>query len=419
MAGTRGIAKLRGEQLNDKIIRNRHFDENQKIDEKYIALSWNEHKEILEDTKIDVWVQSNGHAVDGSDSIDVTNAISGRPVSTSIDTEGVVLGQKVELRKAGTDDTPKISSTGKKVYGRLRGGVGTDEGNFYLDFYINGDAGEEAYIFSADAEDIDFRFIVRTNLAVLPVDALVSGGSGFVEGATDAKAYMNLLQLMKDLYGAAGSLNGDGNVTLTKSIIQQLEDEALERAEADQLIVSNLSDRNGSGLVGVVLDPNYSGVTVQQVVSELAERLNAQEELSNSDVVAARTRDEDTPNGFFEANQFDTLKDRLVDTENKMDATLKSHADRLLEIEVQDEREVYEAVGGESSYVLTNGVAKANTLFLSLNGQLQAPGLHYSEILDADGNITGVEFEPDLLEVHEEKPDVLLLWYKKVINLSA
>ncbi|ALA07177.1 hypothetical protein SECTIM467_47 [Brevibacillus phage SecTim467] len=46
MAGTRGIARLRGEQLNNKLIRNNHFDEASKINERY--LDFEEEEEIFE-----------------------------------------------------------------------------------------------------------------------------------------------------------------------------------------------------------------------------------------------------------------------------------------------------------------------------------------------------------------------------------
>lgn len=416
MAGTRGLAQFRGRQLNDKIIRNRHFDEHAKIDEKYIDLRWSEHREILENTKIDVWVQANGHIVSGTSSIDVTDAVSGRPVSTGLDVEGVVIDEKVELRKAGTDDFPKIDPLGEKVYGRLRKGSGSDDDRFFLDFFVKQGDVENAHTFSAQAEDIDFRFIVRTNLSAIPVDALVSGGSGFVEGATDAKAYMNLLQLMKDLYGTGGVLNGDGHAILPMSITDQITDEAQRRAAADQEIVDHLADSTGAGMVGVVLDPQYSGMNVQEVLINLASRLMHQEQNSGADVEAARTRDQDSPNGYFKAGDFGTLAARLVNTENKVDEVLKSHETSLTVLETQDQREVYEAAGGETQYLLAKGVAKPNSLFLSLNGQIQAPGINYEEILDAQGYVTGVNFDPDFLQVHEGKPDVLLLWYKKVLS---
>lgn len=411
MAGTRGLAQLRGKQLNDKILRNRHFDENYKIDEKYIDLKWHEHREILEDTKIDVWVQVNDLVVSGLGSVDVTDAVGGRPVSTGEEVEGVVLGTKVELRKTGTDDFPKIDPTGERIYGKIR----EDGGSFFLDFYVNRDGIETPYSFPADADNIDYRFIVRTNLSVIPVDAIVSGGSGFVEGATDAKAYMNLLQLMKDLYGADGVLNGDGNAILDKSIVEQIAEEIQNRINAIQQLRDDLADSSGASLIGVELNPNYDGLTVQDVLIDIASRLTYQEENGGAEVEASRTRDQDSPNGYFKEGDYVTLEGRLIDIENTADAVFKDFEDRIKELETEDEEEVYEAVGGETSYMLTKGKAKPNSVLLFINGLAQAPYINFDYITDEEGLITGFNFEPETLEVHEGRPDVLFVKYKKVI----
>lgn len=371
MAGTRGIARFRGEQLNDKILRDRHFDANHPIKEDKVDIRWREHREILEDTKIDVWVQVNDVPVAGQSSIDITSVVGELGVAINEETEGVVLDKRVELRKTGTDDFPKISPTGERVYGRVRQGEeGTeDEGKFFLDFYVTVDGIEQPFEFDENAGNIDYRYIVRTNLSVIPVDALVNGGSGFVEGATDAKAYMNLEQLRKDIYGNTGTYKGDGHAILDMPIVEQIEKEREEREEADQQIRDDLASTlygEGASLVGVITDPNYQGATVQEVLSNLAARLVQQEQ-------------------------------------------------SVEVLENEDEREVYEAVGGETEYMLQKGTARPNTLFVSINGALQAPGINYDEIFDEEGNIIGISFEPDTLQVKEGIPDVLMVWYKKVL----
>lgn len=318
MAGTRGLAQFKGKQLNSGILRDRHFDEMNKIDERFIAINFNAHREVLEDTKIDVFSQVNNKVVASLFEIDVTADIGGKTESTGVTVEGVVTGERVDLRQTGTEDFPLIDNDGDRVYGKLEFTSTPDK--YVLKFYSMqpdglGDQVETPYTFPNDAPNMDFRYCLRTNLSVIPVDAIVRGGAGFVEGATDANAYMNLLQLMKDVYGVSGSLNNDGNSTLGKDILTQ--------------------------------------------IGELVAR-----------------------------------------------------ADKL---ETNDEEEVYEAIGGETTYNLQNGVAKPKTVIIAFNGQVQAPGVNFEFITNQEGNITGIDIAPDTLEVVNGIPDVLYVRYKKVM----
>jgi hypothetical protein len=233
MAGTRGIAGLRGEQIRAGVLRDYHFDSNYKIGEDKVNIQWGNHREILEDTKIDVFVQVNDVAVAGLSELDVTADVGGRPVSTGTSVEGVVLTEKVQIRATGTD-SPIGDADSDVVYGRLEENAGV----YTLKFYSIVGGTEQPYTFDAGAGNIDYRFVVRTNLSVIPVDAIIKGGAGFVEGATDARAYMNLIQLMKDIYGSGGSLDNDGNANLAKSIVDQIAD--VEEAIGD--VGSDISD---------------------------------------------------------------------------------------------------------------------------------------------------------------------------------
>jgi hypothetical protein len=371
MAGTRGLAKFKGSQLNGKIMRNYHFDENNKISEIYLDIDFHSHREILEDTKIEVFSQVNDVAVAGQSEIDITAELGGKPAAINPTDEGVVIGKRVELRQAGTEDFPLIDDDGDRVYGRIEFNAGT----FTLKFYSIQGGTETPYTFATDAPNVDFRYVLRTNMSVIPVDAIVNGGSGFVEGATDANAYMNLVQLMKDIYGATGHLDNDGNANLAKSIVEQIADEINARTQADlQMLADFASTDSGKGadLIGVVVDPsgNYVGTTVQEVLTELAQK--------------------------------------LADTTTNLD-------DRVTKLETEEEEEVYEATGGETQYMLTKGVAKPKSVLLFLNGQLQAPGINFEYITDGSGNITGFNFAPDTLEVVNGVPDVLYIKYKKVL----
>lgn len=414
MAGTRGIARLRGEQLHDKIMRNNHFDEANKIDERYLNIDFHSHREILEDTKIDVFVQKNGINVSaGSNTIEVTADLLTTNIATDTSTEGLVLGAVVQLRKNGTQDFPFIDADGDRVYGKIR----QDGSQFYLDFFSEQDGTETPYTF-VDDEVIDYKYIVRTNLSVIPVDAIVSGGGGFVADAVDAKAYMNLLQIMKDLYGASGTLDNDGNANLETSIVDQITQEAQARIDGDNAILNDLASTaasKGASLVGVVADPNYSGVTVQDVLSDLAQRLKAVEIGSYQEVQDTHSRDAASPNNLFVSKTFTSLEERLVEIENTVDTRSKGLDDRITKLETDDEEEVYEAVGGETQYMFQNGVAKPKTVLVSINGAIQAPGINFEYLTDDSGNITGLNFAPDTLKVTNGIPDVLLVKYKKVL----
>ncbi|AET59747.1 hypothetical protein HPL003_14980 [Paenibacillus terrae HPL-003] len=404
MAGTRGIARFRGEQLNNKLLRDQHFDEANKIAEKYIDLQFHNHREILEDTKIDVFVQVNEKAVAGSTQLDVSGDIGTRTVSTGDKVEGVVLTEKVQLRATGTD-SPIGDSDSDVVYGRLE----ESKGSYLLKFYSVEGGKEQPYTFDAKAGKIDYRFVIRTNLSVIPPDAIIQGGSGFVEGATDAKAYMNLIQLMKDVYGSTGTLDNDGNSNLEVSIQDQLSQEVQDRKDADQAIQDRLASATGAQLIGVATDPNYSGVTLQAALSNVAKRLKSSEELMNG----ISDRDADSASGYFKAGAFGNAEGRILDLEKAADAAFKALSVKVGTIEAADEEEVFEAVGGETEYTLKKGKAKDKTVRLAINGQLQTPGINFTYIKDEGGLITGFNFTPDTLKIVEDVPDVLFIQYKK------
>lgn len=379
MAGTRGLAQFKGGQLRSLQMRDRHFDVDNKIEENKINILWHDHREILEDTKIDVFSQVNDKIVVGLGELDITADLGGKAVSTGSTVEGVVPNVKVDIRLAGSEDFPKIDEDGDRVYGRIEHVASPDEGvtpeRFVLKFYSEQGGAETPYVFGEEAENIDFRYTLRTNMSIIPVDAIINGGAGFVEGATDANAYMNLNQLMKDIYGGLGTLDNDGNANLETNIVKQIADEINARAQADQDIIDNLAstvEGEGADLVGVVVDAegNYVGTTVQEVLTELAAKAKADHDEFN---------------------------------------------DRLTKLETEEEEEVYEAVGGETGYMLVNGKAKPKTVMLFLNGQLHAPGINFDYILDDEGAIIGFDFAPDELEVVNGVPDVLFIKYKKIL----
>lgn len=409
MAGTRGIARFRGEQLNNKLMRNKHFDVANKINEQYLDIDFHAHREILEDTKIDVFVQKNAVAVGaGVSFVDITADILNTVVAVDSITEGTVVGVAIELRKNRTQDFPFIDSDGDRVYGKVR----EDGGQFFLDFFSEVSGAEAAYTFT-EAVTIDYKYITRTNLSVIPVDAIVSGGAGLVADAVDAEAYMNLRQLMKDLYGGAGTLDNDGNANLGTAIVTQIANEVQARTDADTLIRNDLASTaagKGASLISVVTDANYTGVTVQTVLSNLASRLKATENLT----AGISDREVDSDNGYFQAGDFGMAEGRIVDLETVADAEFKAQSDRLDKLEGEDEEEVYEAVSGETEYLFLNGQAKPKTVLLFINGQVQTPSINFEYLTEANGDIKGVNFSPETLKVTDGIPDVLYIKYKRL-----
>ncbi|MGG3801275.1 hypothetical protein [Metabacillus fastidiosus] len=272
-----------------------------------------------------MYSQVNNKVVAGLSELDITADLGGKPVATA-NTEGVVTGTRVELRVTGTEDFPFIDADGDRVYGKVEfiaspdGGITPDK--FVLKFYSEQANGEAPYTFAADASNADFRYTLRTNLSVLPVDAIINGGAGFVEGATDANAYMNLIQLMKDIYGNSGTLDNDGNANLAKSILQQ--------------------------------------------ISEITTGANDLEE-------------------------------------------------RVTQLETKPEEEIYEAVGGETTYMLVKGLAEDKSVLLFINGQLQTPGINFEYIKNINNEIEGFNFSPDTLEIVDGTPDILYVKYNKIM----
>ena len=409
MAGTRGIAKFRGEQLRDKLMRDHHFDVNNKINEDKIDINWRAHREILEDTKIDVYVQVNDVDVSGMSSVDITSVISGYPISDGSSTsEGVVLSKNVILRQGNTADMPVFDDNGDVVYGKITENLGPTP-TYTLSFYSDNDV---PFTMPAGMT-IDYKFVLRTNMSVIPVDAIINGGGSFVEGATDSKAYLNIQQLVKDLYGATGTADNDGNANLTDD--RGFGASVLERINNFIDAIRSTATDKGADLVGVTINANYTGVTVQEVLDDLALRLKSRED----ELADARIRDADTANGYFTAQTFGDIEARLEDIENVADTQFKSLSDRVTKIETADQEEVYEATGGETSYTLQNGPAQENSVLLFINGAAQAPGINFEYIRNGSNQIIGFNFAPDTLKGAAENPDgvpdVLFVKYKKIL----
>lgn len=416
MAGTRGLAKFRGEQLKNALMRDSHFDVNNKINENKVDITWLNHKEVLEATKIDVWLQVNNKVASGVNNITVTADLDAYPISTGEAVEGLRLEEKVVIRKAGTADTPIADGDGDVVYGKIT----KPAADFVLSFYSIVGGEETAFIMPADTS-IDYKVALRTNMSIIPADAIIrSGGASFVEGATDAKAYLNLNQLMKDLYGGAGTLDNDGNANLATPLVTQISDEASARADADQAIRDDLASTSanagkGAKAVGVETNTDYTGQTVQAVLNDMGSRITYLEDNGGAEVTATHTRDAASANNYFPqktgASEFASLEERLVDIETVADAQFKDKETRVTKLETEDDRYAFEATGGETEVYLPSGKkAKNNSLFMSINGAIQAPDINYAEKKNGSNEVVGVDFTPETLLAG----DVVFMWWKNL-----
>lgn len=415
MAGTRGIAKVRGGQIQDATMRDINFDSANPLAENKVNINWANHKEALAATKVDVWVQVNNKDASGLNQIDVTSALSPGTIATGENVEGIVLERIVEVRKAGSADTPIFDADGDVVYGKLAHSTGV----FTLKFYSTVGGVETAFTMPATT-NVDFRYALRTNLSVLPKDAILNGGASFVEEAVDVKAFLNLTQLMKDLYGASGTLSNDGNAHLAKDLVTQISEEATARTNADKAIrddIASSADGKGAELVGVQSDANYTGANAQEVLSNLASRTKWLEENGGAEVTATHTREAATANNYFAqktgGDAFASLEARLNEIENVVDAQADFAHDAVNRLDSEDDEAVFEAVGGETQWLFTGGVkAKEKGCILFINGMAQAPGINMSRVLEGGtGYVLGFNFAPETLTAG----DVCYAVFKKVI----
>ncbi|MCX7610410.1 MAG: hypothetical protein N2043_02330 [Ignavibacterium sp.] len=481
------FVKIRGAQIQDQTILNRHIADNAQIHESKLDIDWEGHyHEALSKKKVVDYVQVSNQQIEAGFSIlDVTSILSGNNPTTSdpLDAEGVIINapkNKIIVRDFVTGD-PIVTLDGngkaKEVFGRL---VYTPEENnggniipekWEVHFFYKDENNQEVPYSFAETTTIDFQYAKRFNLDV--VGEMFAANEKFVEGAADATAHLNIQQIAKDLY-ANFQLNRDGNPTLQKPIQTQLLEE-IDRAQQEEqrlenLIITEQTERQqaitqliqdlastvsgkGASLIGVEANANYTGTTLQQVLNDIASRLTYQEQNGGAEVEATRSRDNDTQNGYFVANQYNTLEERINSIEEVADREFAEHDAIKAEVETarssfnnlnerlvsvdnknteQDNRlteienyvsaesvkfhvhkkHVYIATGGETSIQLPNGEyfqIGEDTLDVYVNGALQAKGLNYVEVADSQNPSigVGVDFGTSQLAVG----DVIVLKY--------
>lgn len=386
------IARIRGEQLRNGVLREYHFAAETQIPESILNINWNAHTETLVDRKVVYSVQVSDLAVGGQSSV-VVAGVTGSPVTSASTAEGVITDSpknKVYIRDGATPDTPYKDADGNVVFGRM-----THDGSAYvLSFFTDVEGVETAFTFPAN-KTVDASYNKRGNLYNMPEDAaLGGGGSSFVQGQTDALTDFDLKQIASDL---GITLAHDGNMSLNRSIIAEIlyqtaglvngsvraneiidevvaarngeaslsvelanirqsvideesarisavtaeetariaavSAEATTRANADQAIRDDLASvANGDGgalLVGVSGDAGLTGATVEDVLKNLETRTAYLEDNGGQEVTDTHTREATTANGTFVQKSFATLEARLVEIEEVVDAEVKALEDAV------------------------------------------------------------------------------------------
>jgi len=460
------LMKLRGEQLKDGVILNRHIGE--KIVENNLDINWAAHyNEALKTRKLIDFVQVSGVTVAaGASEVNLTAvgiipASDPKTGSNDINVEGVIIDapkNKAAVRNAETGE-PLYGPNGEEVYGRV---IFDESANaFKLQLFYFDSQAEVAFAPAADVQ-IDFQYARRFNLA--DVDELFAANEKFVEGAADITAHLNIVQLAKDLYGPGYSLDRDGNANLSKSLVEQLAEEitratAAEEALGDRIdaeanarqqAITNLyadlaSNEAGKGasLIGIAdVEGKFQATTVEAALLELkndianlvgggdsglslasldarldaveAEIATARGEYANLDArldaidaaIAAETS---------RAQQAEADLQAAIDSE----ASARQAADQNLQNQINALTADYNAhkwsfykftvpIDAESSVVNIPAEKPAFTpgngsLCVFLNGVLQEEGVNYAELPDG----RGVDFTPEVLQ----PGDKVTFWY--------
>lgn len=386
------IARIRGEQIRPGILRESHFAPDAQLPESILAINWSNHTEILQNKKVVYKVQLDDLTVGGLTEIDVTTLVTGNPVTSTGNEEGIIVDapkNKVTFRDGTTMDTPLKDEHGHIVFGRMV----YEGGAFKIKFYVDENGVETPYTMPAN-QTIDAIFYRRGNLLNIPEDFIITDGGNFVEGQTDAIADFNIKQLAKDL---GVTLNNKGNMSLSRSVIEEIlvqtrgvtnttvrantiidevvearngkaslnaelsairqsitdevnarqaaitaeadartsaiNAEAAARQAADQAIRDDLASTSagkGASLIGIADANNkFTATTVEGALSELEGRIAGLESGGGAEVTATHTRDAATVNGVFSAGTFASLEARLEDIEGTVDAKVKELQDSV------------------------------------------------------------------------------------------
>lgn len=356
-----GISKIRGEQIKSGVLLNEHIASNAAIAESKLNIDWlSRYHNALKTRKILDYVQVNGTSVGGFQSVNISSVIPNTVPAvdstyvpgedpTAETGEGVVATgskNKAIIRNATTGE-PILDANENEVYGR----VSVVSGDFTLSFYTLVSGVETAFTMPASTT-IDWQYVKRFNLDA--VSESFAMNEKFVDGVADATSSLNILQLAKDIYGNAFTLDRDGNSNLETSIAQQIANEISARQQADTTIRDDFSSTSdptkGATLVGVYdIDNKLVATTVNGALIELADSIsglntNLAEDIAdvqtnltnfqndlNSDEAGkgaslVKVEDNSVLNGTTVQDVLENIEGRVDDVESELSATLTRDA---------------------------------------------------------------------------------------------
>lgn len=467
------FVKIRGEQVQDGALLNRHIAANAAIHESKLDIDWAAHgTEILEAKKVVDWVQVNDLLVAGTE-VDLTTVLPPETPISDGTTKGVIVADetggvtnRVIIR--GMDGNPILDENEDEVYGRLVfvPAEGEAPAKFVLKFF-SGD--EVPFEMPADTL-IDFQYMERFSLAT--VSELFAANEKFVDGVADVTSTLNIKQLAQDLYGAEYSLDRDGDANLEKPLVEQIADEVArataeedrieakldqeiaDRAAADAAILSDLASTEagkGAALIGVEdAAGHFMATTVEGALAELHDLATGA--IGNNDALKVDLADTTDPAkganlvGVYDADnklEAETVNGALLELADKVaaekeraenaEAALDGRVDAL-ETEVTAARGAVESLDARLDVVLNeDGTLKVGSQIhthhryveqvedektvitlptdkprpvldceateVYVNGILQAPGIHYTEVADEEDPsvVAKIDFAPEVL----------------------
>ena len=233
------FVKIRGKQIHDYQILNRHIGE--KIQEQNLDIDFASHwADILEQKKVVDYVQVDNFTAVGAE-IDLSAILPADTLISDGTTKGVIVEAPLNkcVVRDGISGKPILGPENDEVFGRLVAEDGEEGRVFKLKLFSIVD-GEETPFELTEEQVIDFQYAERFSLAT--VSELFAANEKFVDGAVDVTTKLNLKQLARDLYGSGYSLDRDGDANLEKSIVDQLADEVSARTAADEALQTALDD---------------------------------------------------------------------------------------------------------------------------------------------------------------------------------
>lgn len=454
------IAKLRGDQLRAGILRETHFAADAALPESILAINWSNHTEILQAKKVLYKVQLNDLAVGGLSQVDVTSLVTGAAVASTGTDEGIIVSgekNKVTLRDGVTLDTPLKDEHAHIVYGRIV----QETSQFIVKFYTDENGTETPYTMGAGQTIDLFFYKRGNMLNIPEDYAVSAGGNfvegqtdavalfdleqlakeiGITLGH-DGNRTLSRSLVEEILVQTRGTENTtvrantiidevvtarNGKASLGAELVA-IRQAATDESTARQAVNTDLQDyktANDTRVTAVETKNTEQDGRLTSVESKNTEqdgRLTAIEEVNTTqdgkisaletEVQNARSSMAKSADGGTTPKTFASVDARLEELEQDVASNMSSSASdvaaleqRIAELEAEaakinvPDRYIFQASGNETTVSLPTGkYADPNTLVVTINGIENAVGIHYSETLDVNGNVVGIDFAPDQL----------------------